>query len=107
MNFVASKFRTMPAALERKWVVSNISIAEMPLLPAMQLARNDSAPIPLGLTTPMPVITTRLMQLDRSTGFQPVPSDAHQGTGGNSVLRGWLNVELQHAVPVDLKMLDD
>src|SRR5262249_43300914 len=56
-----SKFLTSPAILIGRPVVSKLSMELTPDLPSIIDSLNARRPIPLGATTPMPVITTRCM----------------------------------------------
>src|SRR5271167_671740 len=55
----SSKSCTSPAICTGKPLGSKLRMRFTPLLPARMALQNASLPIPLGLTTPMPVITTR------------------------------------------------
>ena len=48
-----------PPILQRCSLVSNCSIKLIPFLPFFKLSKNFSLPIPIGVTGPIPVMTTR------------------------------------------------
>jgi hypothetical protein len=73
------KHRTIPPFLEREKCVSNSLISSMPDFPFFKEKRNSSFPIPIGETTPIPVIQIRSIMLF------PGPYSAHSNIDFNVI----------------------
>jgi hypothetical protein len=62
MKLVGSKFFTSPAILELYSDASNRVIGAMPGWPRTIESHDSAVPIPLGVTSPIPVMTTRSLK---------------------------------------------
>src|SRR5262245_59757630 len=63
IHFVGSQFLTSHANFVAKFEQSNWVIGAAPLLPASRADHVDSRSLPIGVTRPIPVMTTRLDML--------------------------------------------
>src|SRR5262249_18091945 len=70
---VGSKSRTSPANRVAKSLVSKCVIGPMPLLPLTAARQVSSRPMPSGVTRPMPVTTTLLMDTPSPDGTKLEP----------------------------------